>query len=172
MHTAVKYTKVLSSHILIHGCSVVWDDLSRQLSEKLQKLQNRAVGVVRNQLMTRTLVIFSTRLDGITYQLEVRSKRQIWWTNKLAPVYVCNMFTPMSSRLIFATHDKNCIYQNQELTTWSVASATAELLSGTIFHRRFPAYWHPLVLKTRLSRQPHEWKKTLFKHGNNISIKK
>jgi len=76
MHTAVKYTKVLSSHILIHGCSVVGDDLSRQLSEKLQKLQN-AVGVVLNQLMTRTLAIFSTRLDGITYQLEVRSKRQI-----------------------------------------------------------------------------------------------
>ena len=77
MHIAIKYTKVLSSHILIPGCSVVWDDLSRQLSEKLQKLQNRAVRVVLNQLMTRTLAIFSTRLDGITYLLEVRSKRQI-----------------------------------------------------------------------------------------------
>ena len=48
---------------------------TNQLSEKLQKLQNRAARVITTQVMIRTLAIFSTRLAGTTYQLEGRSKR-------------------------------------------------------------------------------------------------
>ena len=78
--------------------------------------------------------------------------------NKLAPNYLCNMFTPRalsfdlrdaSQKLYLPkprissitsvgegrpdTRERRKSSLNQELTTWSVASAIAELLFGTIF---------------------------------------
>ena len=45
MHTAIKiYKGLIEPHF--DYCSVVWDGLSQQLCEKLQKLQNRAARVI------------------------------------------------------------------------------------------------------------------------------
>ena len=45
MHTAIEiYKGLIEPHF--DYCSVVWDGLSQQLSEKLQKLQNRAARVI------------------------------------------------------------------------------------------------------------------------------
>ena len=45
MHTAIKiYKGLIEPHF--DYCNVVWDGLSQQLSEKLLKLQNRAVRVI------------------------------------------------------------------------------------------------------------------------------
>ena len=45
MHTAIKiYKGLIEPHF--DYCSVVWDGLSQQLSEKVQKLQNRAARVI------------------------------------------------------------------------------------------------------------------------------
>ena len=45
MHTAVKiYKGLIEPHF--DYCSAVWDDLIQQLSEKLQKLQNRAIRAI------------------------------------------------------------------------------------------------------------------------------
>ena len=45
MHTAIKiYKGLIEPHF--DYCSVVWDGLSQQLSEKLQKPQNRAARVI------------------------------------------------------------------------------------------------------------------------------
>ena len=47
MHTAIKiYKGLIEPHF--DYCSVVWDGLSPQLSEKLQNLQNRAARVITN----------------------------------------------------------------------------------------------------------------------------
>ena len=62
MHTAIKiYKRLIEPHF------VVWDGLSQQLSEKLQKPQNRAARVIA----------LSTLSAGINYQSEGPSKRQI-----------------------------------------------------------------------------------------------
>ena len=67
MHTAIEiYKGLIEPHF--DYCRAVWDSLSQQLSEKLQKLQNRAA---------RVITVFSTFLAGTTYPLEERSKRQI-----------------------------------------------------------------------------------------------
>ena len=57
-------------------CSVVWEGLPRQLNEKVKKLQNMCAArvVTKSSYDTNSS---STRLAGITYQLEGRSKRQI-----------------------------------------------------------------------------------------------
>ena len=45
MHTAIKiYNGLIEPHV--DYCSAVWDGLTQQLSEKLQKLQNRAIRVI------------------------------------------------------------------------------------------------------------------------------
>ena len=45
MHTAIKiYKGLIEPHF--HYCSTVWDGLTQQLSEKLQKLPNRAIRVI------------------------------------------------------------------------------------------------------------------------------
>ena len=45
MHTAIKiYKGLIEPHF--DYCSAVWDGLTQQLSEKLQKLQNRAIRVI------------------------------------------------------------------------------------------------------------------------------
>lgn len=55
------------------------------------------------------------------------------WVKKLAPVQPCNLFTPIT--LSFDLRDGDATHQNQELTTWGVASVTAELLYWAIFPR-------------------------------------
>ena len=45
MHTAIKIYKGLIEPLFDY-CSAVWDGLTQQLSEKLQKLQNCAVRVI------------------------------------------------------------------------------------------------------------------------------
>ena len=46
MHTAIKIYKGLIEPIYFDYCSAVWDGLTQQLSEKLRKLQNRALRVI------------------------------------------------------------------------------------------------------------------------------
>ena len=51
MHTAIKiYKGLIEPHF--DYCSAVWDALSEQLSEKLQKLQNRAIRVIIGWVIT------------------------------------------------------------------------------------------------------------------------
>ena len=45
MHTAIKIYKGLIEPRFDY-CSAVWDDLTQQLNEKVQKLQNRAIRVI------------------------------------------------------------------------------------------------------------------------------
>lgn len=59
------------------------------------------------------------------------------WINKLAQFIFVTCLLRELRALIFATQDKNCIWRDQELTTWSVASVTSELLYGMIFPRSF-----------------------------------
>ena len=76
MHTAIEIYKGLIAPQFDY-CSVVWDGLSQQLSEKLQKVQNRAARVITKSSYNTNLAIFSTLSAGTTYPLEDRSKRQI-----------------------------------------------------------------------------------------------
>ena len=133
----LKYTKVLSNHILITAVLFGMACLNSWVSN----YKNYKIALpeyLLNQVIIRALAIFSTLSAGITYPLEGRSKRQIWCTNALisSPKII---FVTCSLRelcpLIFVTQVKNCTCRNRELTTWSVVPVIAELLFGTIFLR-------------------------------------
>ena len=64
MHTAIKiYKGLIEPHF--DYCSAVWDGLTQQLSEKLQKLQNRAIRVITKS----------------SYDISSRFLNQLGWDN-------------------------------------------------------------------------------------------
>ena len=73
MHTAIKiYIGLIEPHF--DYCSVVWDGLSQQLSEKLQKLQNRAARVITKSSYNRNSVYL---LNSLSWDnLSVRRTKQ------------------------------------------------------------------------------------------------
>ena len=96
MHTAIKRFKgLIEPHF--DYCNVVWDGFSRQLSEKLQKLQNRAARVITTSSYDTNsrYLLNSLSRDNLSVR-RAKQKANLMYTciNKLAPYYVCNMFTP------------------------------------------------------------------------------
>ena len=119
MHTAIKiYKGLIEPHF--DYCSVVWDCFSRQLSEKLQKLQNRAARVVTNSSsdMNSGYLLNSLSWDNVSVRKEKQKANLMYkCVNKLALAYLCNMFAPIALSHDLRDTRKNCIYRNQELTT-------------------------------------------------------
>ena len=93
MHTAIKIYK----EPYFDYCSVVWDGLSQQLSEKLQKLQNRAARVITklSYNTNSSYLLNSLSWDNLSVR-RTKQKANLMYkcVNKLAPNYLCNMFTP------------------------------------------------------------------------------
>ena len=95
MHTAIKiYKGLIEPHF--DYCSVVWDGLSQQLCEKLQKLQNRAARVITKSSynMNSSYLLNSLSWDNFSVR-RTKQKANLMYKcdNKLAPNYLCNMFT-------------------------------------------------------------------------------
>ena len=114
--------------------SVVWDGLSQQLSEKLQKLQNRAARVItKSSYNTNSnYLLNSLSWDNLSVR-RTKQKANLMYkcVNKLAPNYLCNMSTPRT--LSFDLRDaRQKLYLPKPRTD---ASVIAEILFGTIFLR-------------------------------------
>ena len=97
MHTAIKmYKGLIEPHC--DYCSVLWDGLSQQLSEKLQKLQNRAARVItKSSYNTNSSYLFnSLSWDNLHCIRRTKQKANLMYkcVNKLPQNYLCNMFTP------------------------------------------------------------------------------
>ena len=87
------YNALIQVHL--DYCSPVWDGFSNQLSDKLQKLQNRAARVIAkaNYETSSNVLLEMLKLDS----LSVRRKKQkavvmFKSLNKLAPVYLQDLF--------------------------------------------------------------------------------
>ena len=78
-------------------CSVVWVGLSQQLSEKPQKLQNRAARVITKSSYNTnsSYLLNSFSWDKLSVR-RTKQKANLMYkcVNKLALSYLCNMFTP------------------------------------------------------------------------------
>ena len=96
MHTAIKiYKGLIEPHF--DYCIVVWDGLSQQLSEKLQKLQNRAARVItKSSYNTNSSYLLNSLSwdNSLVRRTKKRANLMYKCVNKLAPNYLCNMFTP------------------------------------------------------------------------------
>ena len=111
MHTAIKTnTKVLLSRtsiIAAHAVSVV---LTQQLSEKRQKLQNRAIRVITRSSydMISRYLLNSLGWDNLLVRT-AKQKANLMYKciNNLAPAYLCNLFAPRTLNTNFIMRRKN-----------------------------------------------------------------
>ena len=89
-------------------CSTVWDGISKKLSGKLQKLQNRAARVITRSTYETSATVLLDKLGW--EQLQTRRKKQKAVTvfkaiHKLTPVYLQNLFTPRSTEYFIRDHE-------------------------------------------------------------------
>ena len=112
MHTAIKiYKGLIEPHF--DYCSAVWDGLTQQLSEKLQKLQNLAIRVITNSSYDTSsrFLLNSLGWDNLSVR-RAKQKANLMYKciNNLAPAYLRNLFTvclPQEHRItLFATPRK------------------------------------------------------------------
>ena len=104
MHTAIKiYNGLIEPHV--DYCSAVWDGLTQQLGEKLQKTSKLCHQSYNFQAMIRVLDIFLTHLVGTIYRLGgLKKKASLKYkcVNNLAPAYICNLFCPKNTELLIS----------------------------------------------------------------------
>ena len=96
LHTAIKiYEGLIEPHF--DYCSAVWDGLSQKLSDKLQKVQNRAVRVItKSSYDTSSRYLLNSHgWDNLSTR-RAKPKANLMYnrTNNLAPAYLCNLFAP------------------------------------------------------------------------------
>ena len=111
MHTAIKICKgLIEPHF--HYCSAVWDGLTQQLSEKLQKLQklqNRAIRVIAKSSYDTSprFLLNSLAWDNLSVRRDKQKANLMYKCIKnLAPAYLCNLFDPRTPNYYFRNAKK------------------------------------------------------------------
>ena len=106
MHTAIKiYKGLIEPHF--GYCSAVWDGSTQQLSEKLQKLQNRAIGVITKSSYDTSSRFLLDSLGWGNLSVGGLNKRLMYkCINNLAPAYLCNLFAPRTPKYYFRNAKK------------------------------------------------------------------
>ena len=101
---SIQFTAVLVYNSLIQPhfdyCSLVWDGLSDQLSDKLQKLQNRAARVIlkANYGTSSSLLLDILKWDKLVIRRKKHKAIMMFKSlNEQAPVYLQNLFHERST---------------------------------------------------------------------------
>ena len=119
MHTAIKiYKGLIEPHF--GYCSAVWDGLTQQLSQKLQKLQNRAISVVTKSSYDTSsrLLLSSLGWDNLSTR-RAKQKANLWVSALIiSPQLVYVICLSQEHRTTIFEMRKTSYYsQNQELIT-------------------------------------------------------
>ena len=81
-------------------CCPVWDGLSNELADKLQKLQNRAIRVITKSDYHSSATALRTRLgwdDLSIRRMKFKAKLMFKTVNKQTPEYLQDLFKPFST---------------------------------------------------------------------------
>ena len=87
-------------------CSAVWDGLTQQLSEKIQKFQNRAIRVITKSSYDTSSRFLLNWLGLSDRRAKQKANLMYKWINNLAPSYLCNLFSPRTSNYYFRNAKK------------------------------------------------------------------
>ena len=90
-------------------CSAVWDGLTQQLSEKLQKHENRAIRVITKSSYDTSFrfLLNSLGWDNLSARrAKERANLMYKCTNNLVSAYLCNLFTPRTPNYYFRNAKK------------------------------------------------------------------
>ena len=97
-------------------CNAVWYGLIQQLSEKLQKLQNRAIRVITKSSYDTSsrFLLNSLGWDNLSVR-RAKQKANLMYKciNNLAPAYLCNSFDPRRLNYYFRNAKKKLMLPKQ-----------------------------------------------------------
>ena len=103
MYTAIKMYKGLIQPYFDY-CRAAWDGLTQHLSEKLQKLQNRAIRVIlKSSYDTSSRCLLNSLVwDRLSVRRATQKANLMYkCINNLAPAYLCNLFAPRTPNYYF-----------------------------------------------------------------------
>ena len=107
MHTAIKIYKDLIIEPHFDYCSTVWDGLIQRLSEKLQKLQNRAITVIISYDTRSRYLLNLLGWDNLSVRrAKQKANLMCKCINNLAPAYLCNLFALRTPNYYFRNTKK------------------------------------------------------------------
>ena len=136
----LKYTKVLLSHTSIFAALY---GLTQQLSEKLQKLQNRAIRVKR---------------------VEKKAYFMYKCINNLAPASLCNLFAPRTPNYYFHNTKKKLMLPNPR-TDYLKCSFS---YSGGLLWNNLPEEIRTSNSLGLFKRSSHRWFSDQYSHTANM----
>ena len=166
MHTAIKIYKGLIEPHFYH-CSAVWDGLTKQLNEKLQKLQNRAMRVI-----TKSSYVTSSRFllnllgwDNLSVR---RAKQKAYLMYKciknLAPAYLCNLFPPRTPNYYFRNAKKKLMLPKPKTDYLKLSFS----YSGALLWNNLPEELCTSISLSFFKRSSHRWFSEQYSHTANM----
>ena len=150
--TAIKiYQALIEPHF--DYCSPVWDGLNGQLSNKLQKLQNRAVRVLTNAAYedSPSEILDHLGWDKLTdRRKKLKAVLMFKETRKLAPKYIQGLFKPIES-----------CYEIRDIENkLALPKPRTDYLKRSISYSG-PALWNSLPHQTRASHSVSNFKQSI-----------
>ena len=115
-------------------CSSVWDELNVTLSDKLQKLQNRAARVITRSSYDTSTSFLLKRLhwdDLSTRRKKLKATLMFKTIKGLSPLYLQNLFSIRSTS--YNLRDSEIKLDRHARTIASVALTTAGRYYGTVY---------------------------------------
>ena len=166
MHTAIKiYKGLIEPHF--DYCSTVWNGLTQQLSEKVQKLQNRAIRVITKSGYDTSsrFLLNSLGWDNLSVR-RVKQKANLMYKciNNLAPAYLCNLFAPISPSYYFRNAKKKLMLPKPR-TDYLKRSFS---YSGAVLWNNLPEEIRTSNSLGLFKRSSHRWFSDQYSHMANM----
>ena len=165
MHTAIKiYNGLIEQHV--DYCSAVWDGLTQQLGEKLQKLQNRAIRVITKSSYDTSsrFLLNSLGWDNLSVR-RAKQKANLMYKciNNLAPAYLCNLFAPRTPNYYFRNAKKKLMLPKPR-TDYLKRSFS---YSGALLWNNLPEEIRTSNSLGLFKRSSHRWFSDQYSHTAN-----
>ena len=166
MHTAIKIYKSLIEPQFDY-CSAVWDGLTQQPSEKLQKLRNRALKVITKSSYAASFRFLLNLLgwDNLSVR-RAKQKANLMskCINNLALSYLCNLFAPGSPNYYFRNAKKKLMLPKPR-TDYLKRSFS---YSGALLWSNLPKEISTSNFLGFFKRSSHRWFSDQYSHRANM----
>ena len=166
MITAIKiYKGLIEPHF--DCCSAVWDGLTQQLSEKLQKLQNRAIRAITKSSYdgSSRFLLNSLGWDNLSIR-RAKQKANLTYKciNNLAPANLCNLFAPRTPNYYFSNAKKKLMLPKPR-TDYLKSSFS---YSSALLWNNLPEEIRTSKSLGLFKRSSHRWFSDQYSHTTNM----
>ena len=166
MHTAIKIHKgLIEPHFDYY--SAVWDGLTQQLSEKLQKLQNCSIRVITTSShdTSSRFLLNSFGWDNLSVRRAKKKAHLMYKCIKhLALAYPCNLFCPKNTNYYFRNAKKKLMLPKPR-TDYLKRSFS---YSGALLWNNLPEEIRKSNSLSFFKRSSHRWFSDQYSHTANM----